>query len=62
MHPLTKTFEAGRALLAANPSVAALADPVISLSSKLTVVPMAGLKFALREAFDRQQPGDPAAA
>ncbi len=39
MHPLTETFEAGRARLAANPSVAALADPDTSTSAKLAVVP-----------------------
>ena len=39
MHPLFQTFEAGRQLLAANPSVSAMADPNTSVSAKLTVVP-----------------------
>lgn len=37
MHPLAATFEVGRAQLAANPAVAALADP--ETSTKLAVVP-----------------------
>jgi hypothetical protein len=39
MHPLAATFEAGRARLAANPAVAALANPETSTSAKLAVVP-----------------------
>jgi hypothetical protein len=39
MNPLVPTFEAGRALLARNPSVAVFADPDTSTSAKLTVVP-----------------------
>ncbi len=38
-HPLAATFAAGRLRLNANPAVAALADPKISTSAKLTVVP-----------------------
>ena len=63
MHPLSKTFEAGRALLAANPSVAALADPAISLSSKLTVVPTMAfwvLGFGDAMALLRSSAGDTA--
>ena len=39
MHPLTATFEAGRARLARNPAIAALADPDTPVSAKLAVVP-----------------------
>ena len=39
MHPLSETFDAGRALFARNPSVAALADPDIPVSAKLAVLP-----------------------
>ena len=38
-HPLAETFATGRARLFANPAVAALADPEVSTSAKLTVVP-----------------------
>lgn len=39
VHPLTDTFDTGRRLLAANPAVAAMADPGVSTSDKLAVVP-----------------------
>jgi len=39
MHPLTATFDAGRARLARNPAIAALADPDTPVSAKLAVVP-----------------------
>ena len=39
MHPLKTTFEAGQQQLAENRSVAVLADPAISWSAKLVVVP-----------------------
>ncbi len=39
MHPLSETFEAGRARLAANPVTALLADPAVPVAAKLTVVP-----------------------
>jgi len=39
LHPLSDIFREGRELLASNPSVARLADPRISLSAKLVVVP-----------------------
>jgi len=61
MHPLAATFEAGRARLAANPAVAALADPQISTSAKLTVVPTMAfwvLGFGDAMALIRRTAGD----
>ena len=60
-HPLASTFETGRARLASNPAVAALADPNVSTSAKLTVVPTMAfwvLAFGDAMAFLRRSSGD----
>ena len=61
MHPLASTFDAGRQLLARNPSVAALADDTIPTSAKLAVVPTMAfwvLGFADAMALLRSTCGD----
>lgn len=61
MHPLATTFEAGRARLAKNPAVTALADPETSTSAKLAVVPTMAfwvLGFGDAMALIRRTAGD----